>query len=40
MWCGDQHLKDQLFGSFRMTSFKDATMQQVVSWGGDQAIGI
>ena len=34
VWCGDQPLKDQFPDLFRMARFKDATMQQVVSWHG------
>jgi len=36
VWCGDQPPKDQFPGRFRMARFKDATMQQVVSWNRDQ----
>jgi len=34
--CGDQHLKDPFPDLFRMTLFKDAIVQQVVSWNDDQ----
>jgi len=34
--CGDCPFKDQFSDLFRMARFKDVTMQQVVSWNGDQ----
>jgi len=36
MCCANQPLKDQFPDLCKMARFKDATMQQVVSWNGDQ----
>ena len=36
VWCGEQPLKDHFPDLFRMARFKDATVNHVVSWNGDQ----
>jgi len=36
VWCEDRSFEDQFSDLFRMARCKDASMQQVVSWNGDQ----
>jgi len=38
-WCGDQPLKFQFPHLFRIAQLKDATIQAVVTWNGDQNHG-
>jgi len=37
VWCGERPLKDHFSDVFRMVCFKDATVNHVVSWNGDQS---
>jgi len=36
VWCGERSFKDQFSELFRMARCKDASVQHVVSWNGDQ----
>jgi len=37
VWCGERPLKDHFPDLFRMIHFKDATVNHVMSWNGDQS---